>query len=118
MSGGLHRSELLKELRETFPELVEAINAEMGELGFEVDAFRRFTQQMINDGDREAVASCFAIARKYYVDGNRKVRAAIDAFFVDDLEFSETKKRSRAWAWEAFPAELKTVYENYHGKPV
>ena len=110
----LHRSQLIAELKEAFPELKDDINAEMGQLVFEVEAFRRYTQAKIDSGDIEAVGQCFSIARKYYLHGNRQVRDVIDICFVEDLIFQNSKKTDRDWAWQVLPAELQEAYTRFH----
>lgn len=51
----VHRSEFLKEVKVHFPEIRQEINQQDGLLGFEIDCFRRFTQTLIDAGNRERV---------------------------------------------------------------
>jgi hypothetical protein len=110
----LHRSQLIAELKQSFPDLTEALNTESGLLCFELNAFCRFTMGKIDEGDQISVAQCYAIALKYYQNGTRKMRDAIDTCYVEDLEFPSPKKKDRAWAWEVFPEQLKILYNNFH----
>lgn len=111
----LHRSQLLAELKKSFPDLTESLNAESGLLSFELNAFCRFTMGKISEGDQAAVAECYAIALRYYLHGTGKMRDAIDTCYVEDLEFPSPKNKERAWAWEIFPEQLKALYTNFHG---
>lgn len=112
----LDRSQLLKEIKEAFPEIRSEINSEEGLLHLEVGVFYQFTQKIINEGEREKVAKSFEIANRYYLGGNSKVQNAIGVSYVEGLEFKNTKKNIREWAWEIFPERLKTEYMEFHGR--
>lgn len=111
----LHRSQLISEIKENFPELADPLNQEMGQLCFELGVLRQFTMRMIAEDDRDAVAKCYAIALKYYEGGNAKMRDAIDCCYVEDLEFPMRKKKDRRWAWDDLPEPLKHLYRKFHG---
>ena len=113
----LDRSEFLKELKEQFPELTSSINSEGGLSTFEMDVFCQFTQEMINQGEKEIVIRCFDIADKYYSQGNNKFKNVIATCFVEGLDFKNTKKNIREWSWELFPQCLKEEYISFFGKP-
>lgn len=112
----LHRSQLIAEIKANFPELTKALNAESGQLCFELGVFRRFTMTKIGEGDIECVAQCYAIAVKYYRNGTASMRDAIDTCYVEDLKFPSPKKKDRAWAWDSLPDELKKLYNDFHAK--
>lgn len=95
----LHRNQLIAELKNDFPELTEALNAEAGLLSFELSVFCRFTMAKIGEGDRESVAKCYAI----------------DTCYVEELEFPAPKKKDRTWAWDILPEQLKVLFLNFHG---
>ena len=83
----------LKEIKNTFPELISPINREEGLSTFEMDVFYEFTQQNINDGEREIVCKCFEIANRYYIGSNNKFRNIIVISFIESLDFDNTKKK-------------------------
>ena len=112
----LDRSKLLKEVKEAFPEIRAKINAQQGLLHFEVGVFYMHTQKLINNGEREKVTKSFKIADKFYRNGDKKVQNAIAVSYVEGLEFTNTKKTCRDWAWHTFPASLKNEYIEFHGK--
>lgn len=111
----LHRSQLLAELKTAFPSIREALNAQYGLLHLETEVFRRFTQQAIDNRNKDIVVQCFAIAEKYYTMGNGKLRNAIGVSFVEELVFAD-QETSRQWAWTLLPAPLKAEYEAFHGR--
>ncbi len=111
----LHRSQFIKEIKDTFPHLATDINAENGLLHLEIAVVRRFAQELMDGGDRDALARCFAIMQKYEAGGNARMRNAIDVSFVEDLDFRDTTKRQRRWAWEILPSSLKELYIQFHG---
>ncbi len=113
----LHRSQFIKEIKETWPHLAQAINAEQGLLHLEIVVVRDFAQGLIGTGDREALAQCFAIIEKYEAGGNESLSNAIDVSFIEDLDFSDTKRCSRRWAWDMLPGSLKELYVGFHGEP-
>ena len=112
----LDRSSLLKELKKQFPELTPSLNAEEGLLSFEVDAFYKFTQSLINKGDIDNVKLCFSIANKYLTLGEQKVKNAIATSYAECLDFNDTKKLKRGWAWELYPKSLKAEYVIVRGE--
>lgn len=110
----MHRSEFLKALKENFPILEESLNQQNGILHFEVKVFRDFTQRAIIDGDRELFSACVAIVESAYIQGNSKLKNAIDVSFVEELEFRGEAGKYK-WAWERLPPPLKDLYLNFHG---
>jgi hypothetical protein len=112
----LHRSQFLKEITESWPELRTEINREEGLLHLEMAVVCRFAQQLIDSGRREDLNRCFEIVEKYVGHGNAKMRDAIDVSFVEMLNFSDSKKCEREWAWEVFPSPLKELYIQFHGR--
>ena len=113
----LHRSQFIKEIKRKWPHLAAAINAEHGLLHLEMAVVRKFAQDLISSGDREALAQCFAMVEKFEAGGNENLRNAIDVSFIEDLDFSDTEKRSRRWAWDMLPGSLKELYVGFHGEP-
>jgi len=101
----LHRSILLKELKETFPQLRDAINAQQGLLHLEVHVFADFVQHAIADGDKETVRLSLMIAEKYCNGGNAEMSNAIGVSFVEHLDLQKTP-----WAWELLGQNLKHAY--------
>ena len=61
----VHRSVLLKELKEEFPELRERLNQCEGLLHVEVSEFRAFTQESIDSRNRRGVERCFSLAASF-----------------------------------------------------
>jgi hypothetical protein len=102
---GLHRSVFLKELKETFPQLKDAINSEHGLLHLEMHVFRDFAQGAIRLGNAKEVRRCFMVAEKYYNDGNESMKNAVVVSFVEHLELHDAR-----WAWELLGQSLKDVY--------
>jgi hypothetical protein len=101
----LHRSIFLKELKEAFPQLRDAINAQYGLLHLEVHAFTDFVQHAIADGDKEAVRLSFMIAERYYNGGNADMSNAICVSFVEHLDLQKAP-----WAWDLLGPSLKQEY--------
>jgi len=110
------RSSLIRELKKEFPELTPKLNAEQGLLHFEVGAFYLFTQSFINVGDKDKVSRCFAIADRYLLNGDAKVRNAIATSYAECFEFEDTETSNRQWAWSIFPESLKSEYRIVRGE--
>jgi hypothetical protein len=109
----MDRSEFLRIVKQQFPELRELINKEQGLLHFEVSVLRRYTQRAIFDGDRQKLTNCFKIAEQAYVEGNRRLKIAIDTSFVEDLDFV-TPHHRYDWAWDMLPEKLKSLYRAFY----
>ena len=106
----MHRSEFLKLIKEALPELRDEINRQEGLLHFEVGVLRKRAQRAIYDGDRDVLCICFRLAEQAHKTGGKKLKAAIDQSFVEDLDFG-TADNPRSWAWEMMPAQLQSLYE-------
>lgn len=106
----IDRSTLIKELKEKFPDLRADINQEQGMLHFEVAVFYKYTQSQINIGEVDTVKLCFSVAEKFLLNGNAAVKNAISTSFAECLDFNNTNKHSRVWAWDIYPETLKKEY--------
>jgi hypothetical protein len=106
----MHRSEFLKELKETFPELRDAINQHNGLLAFEIGEFTSFTNQAIGDQEKSTVETCYRLAQKAYLNGNKTMKALINTEYVESLNM-----RHNEWAWEMLPDLLKELYIDFFG---
>ncbi len=112
----MDRSRFLAGVKGAFPEAADEINAQGGQLHLEMDALRFFTERMIGAGEKTIVAQIYALVEEAYLDGDSELKNAVDVSFVEPLDFSDTKKQSRAWAWEILPERLKGLYTAFHGK--
>ncbi len=110
-----HRSDFLKAVKEAFPEVTQSINSQDGILHLEMSEFRRFAQSLIDSGREQELAKCFKVIERLERNASEKLRNAIDVSFVEDLDFSDTKKQSRSWAWRILPRSLQILYEQFHG---
>jgi hypothetical protein len=103
--GTLHRSIFLKELKNTFPQLTDEINAQYGLLHLEMHIFADFAQRCIAGCDTEKVRLSFMMAEKYWAGGNADLRNAIAVSFVEHLDL-----RKAQWAWDLLGPNLKDGY--------
>jgi hypothetical protein len=101
----LHRSNFLKELKDTFPQLTDRINAQNSLLHLEMHVFTDFAQSCIADNDVKKVRLCFMIAEKYCDGGNADMRTAIVVSFVEHLDLRKTQR-----AWDLLGPSLKDAY--------
>ena len=106
----MHRSEFLKELRISFPELTKSINKQKGILSLEIDEFRKFTNYAVGAKDKNTVELCYKLAEKAYLTGNRNLKALINTEFVEFLDLQHNE-----WAWEILPIVLKNLYLDFYG---
>jgi hypothetical protein len=107
----IDRSEFLRRLKSYFPNLRSDLNQQQGLLHFEVSEFRKYTNNLVREGNKDKVKSCFKIAEQGYLHGNAKMKNAIDVSYVEDLEFY-----GKAWAWQLLPNVLKDLYVGFHHK--
>jgi hypothetical protein len=92
----------LKELRDNFPYLKNAVNAQHGLLHLEMHVFRDFLQHAITYGEVEKVRLCFAMAERYFAHGNAALQNAIAVSFVEHLNLQTAQ-----WAWDMLGPSLK-----------
>ncbi|WP_395007474.1 ribonuclease E inhibitor RraB [Undibacterium sp.] len=96
-----HRSQFLKELKFSFPEISWELNKAKN-LQMEVTTFCLFSQNRINVGDSSAVKDCFEILEKYFVDGNNALREALYRSFIQCVEF-DCKEFENYWVLKIEP---------------
>ena len=84
----MHRSEFVRELKEAVPEAVAALKGYRHSLTMEMLAFTVLTQEAIGAGDFGLVRRCFSFAHEVWSRGDRAVRNALVAGFLEDLDFS------------------------------
>lgn len=106
----LHRSQFLKELKDSFPELRSELNQEYGLLHLEVSVFARFVQELINSGEKDTLIKALEIADHFLRNGNGKLVNALNVSFLEHLYF-ENGKVQRRWAWECMTPALKAHYQ-------
>jgi hypothetical protein len=99
----LHRSALIKTMREDFPNIESWLDGYRDNLTFEVLRFRQFTEDAIARGDLPLVRKCFALANVAFETGNRAVRNAIVVTYLEHLEFTGS---NGATAEKELPAPL------------
>jgi hypothetical protein len=112
----VHRSVFTKAVKEAFPELQQDMNQQHsrpGSLVSEMEVFRKFVQQLINDGDRDRLAKAYGLAEWGYKDGNKEMKAAIDTCFLEELDFDDTSQCQRRWALERLPPTLAKVHGDW-----
>ena len=103
----LHRSEFLKEMKNLFPEIREDINKEEGLLSFEIDVLVKHIQKQIDFNINNKTELAFILLDKYYKSGNKSLRELIRNAVCEDLNFSDTSKRKRLWAYNLLSKQLK-----------
>jgi hypothetical protein len=103
--ASLDRSAFLRELKEEFPQLRVAINAERGFLHLEMHVFANFAQDAISVGNADAVRICFMIAARYHADGNESMKNAVVVSSLEHLDL-----RDAPWAWELLGERLRNEY--------
>jgi hypothetical protein len=103
--ASLDRSAFLRELKEAFPQLRAAINAEHGLLHLEMHVFANFAQHAISVGNADDVRVCFMIAARYHADGNENMKNAVVVLFLERLDL-----RNAPWAWKLLGNRLGSEY--------
>jgi hypothetical protein len=102
-----HRSEFLSEVKKLFPEIKEDINKQQGLLSFEIDIFIKHVQAKIDSNEPDAIQTAYELLEKYYRMGNTSIQELIRNAVCEDLDFANTKKHQRMWAYELLPQSLK-----------
>jgi hypothetical protein len=82
----LDRSGFIHLVKARFPELKPAINAQRGSLGFEMQQYTKVVQRAIGAGDHALVKECFQLVATAFETGNRPLKNAISAWFLDDID--------------------------------
>ncbi len=106
-----HRTPFINAIKQTFPELASKLNAQKGQLHFEMDVLRKYVERAISNHTQAVVLRAFEIADSFYRDGNASLRNAIDVSFVEPIDFSG----ANTWAWELLPADLQKLHIDFHG---
>lgn len=102
-----HRSELLKAIKERFPEIKDRLNKEEGLLIFEIAVFTKFIQRKIDAGEKQSVIDAYEILNRFYLEGNASLVQTIRNAVSEDIDLSNTRSVERHWAFEALPEPLK-----------
>ena len=110
MMTKLHRSQFLKEIKESFPELRDDLNQQWGLLHLEMHAIYRFVQDRIDEEDRGSVDQAFQLADKYVRAGNADLVNALVVSFLGHLNFQDGKAK-RNWAKSHMTKALLMQYE-------
>jgi len=106
----LHRSDFLKELKETFPSIRDDVSQQYGLLHLEMHSFCYFTRAAIDKGEKNDVIRAFQIAEKYMRYGNSEMQNAVGVSYLEHLNFSDGKVR-RSWAKCLLPPTVREAYD-------
>lgn len=110
----LHRSDFLKELKETFTAIREDINQQYGLLQLEMHSFCYFTRAAIDKGEKNDVIRAFQIAEKYMRYGNSEMQNAVGVSYLEHLNFRDGKV-GRSWAKCLLPPTVREAYDSLMG---
>jgi hypothetical protein len=99
-----HRSQFLKELKFSFPEISSELN-KAKTLQMEVTVFYLFSQGRINAGDNSTVKKCFEILEKYFLDGSNALQRNLYMSFIKCLDF-DRKEFENYWVLRIEPNEI------------
>lgn len=103
----LHRSQFLKELKFSFPEIASELNRAKN-LQMEVTSFCLLFQNRISVGDSTTAKKCLDILEKYFIDGNNALRKALYTSFIQCAEL-DSKEFENYWVLKIEPdASLPT----------
>lgn len=107
-------SDFMQALRREFPDLVEELDEESwkGLLYIETGCLARLATRQITDGDTQGVKQTFEFVRRCWLDGDGEVQNAIGVAFLEHLNFDDTKKRQRSWAFRLLPPVLQENARN------
>jgi hypothetical protein len=110
----LTHSALISGLNERFPELKDELADECwaGLLHLEVSCFARLTQMAIDDGDRDLLKRCFDFARTTFHNADDEVKNAMYVSYLEHLNFSDSKKTRRSWAFVLMLPALQQGYRD------
>ncbi len=86
MKPTIHRSEFVRRLRETVPEVEPYLEGMRTGVTLEMSAFREMTDDALRRGDRELLLRAFQFAKSLLENGNREVRNALAVCFLEDLD--------------------------------
>lgn len=110
------RSEFLRALKATFPQVRDAVNSWGGLLHLEVAEFSHLVQTAIDSGDRPTVLKAFQLAADHFVRGRPALQNALAVSFLEHLDF-EDGRVERRWAWELMPLVLQEIYRSLRPEP-
>jgi len=104
--------EVMAELRNQFPELIEDLDDECwkGLLHLEIATLARKAEASISDGDEIWLRRSYDFANWAFRSGDMDVKNAIYVSFLENLTFTDSKKRRRTWAFEMLPEPLQVAH--------
>lgn len=105
-----HRSIFLQDVKQAFPEIRKALNAESGLLHNEMHVYLNFVCELIADSRAKEVVRAFLILEHHYRYGNQALLTAIVVSFLEDLDLGVAKGIT-SWAHAKLPPILREAYE-------
>ena len=75
----------------------------------QMGCFARYTQERIDEGDRDAVRRCFELANRFLEEGTEELQNAVGVSFLEHLNLKDGK-RTRAWARALMAVRLRREF--------
>jgi hypothetical protein len=112
----INRAHLVEVLESAFPNLSQEFHDETwdGLLHLQVAIFARFTQEVIDAQDADALRRCFELAAKFMLQGDEEVDNAMHVSYLEHLDLSNGPP-DRTWALRQMPDPLLDGYRRVHG---
>lgn len=100
--------EIFPDLREEFQELDELFHLQMSRFSYR-------TEEEIKSRNEETVRKSYLLAEKCYLEGNDKMKDAVDTCYAESV-VSSFSGEAIIWAWARFPETLRALYVAMWGK--
>ena len=78
----------IEKLKQSFPTITLNVEEDNGYLVLQVGAFKRFTQNAINSGDKELVLKCFKFVEENMNKFEHNVENSLVLSWLDKLDFT------------------------------
>lgn len=113
---------LINDIKQTFPDVAEKIDARIAEFGDTeaytemFEAFSEATNEAIKEKQESIVSSHFEFMSQRFLSATDTQREYIDVYYVEPLMWYIRDNKVKAWAWGIMPENLKKLYIGVWGK--
>lgn len=108
----MNENEIIQKIILTFPDIKEDIEEDNDLFHSQMFVFSNLAQNAIDNEDKNKFLQVCELMRVFLLNSSGDIKNALHVSFLEHLNFQDSKKTKRSWAYELMPKVMKESYED------